>query len=171
MDIYILVLRIIHIFGGVFWVGAAWMTAGFLLPTAEAIGSDAEKFMTYINVKRRYPTFIGIAAGFNMLAGFLLYWRDSAGLRLIWITTPTGLAETFGALCAIAGSALGFRLVAPLINEFARMGHELHSSGKPPSGDQLAKFQQVQKRLDRAERIVAGLLGLALLAMATARYL
>lgn len=171
MDIYIVALRIIHIFGGVFWVGAAWMTAGFLLPTAEAIGSDAEKFMTYITVKRRYPTFIGIAAGFNMLAGVLLYWHDSAGLQSIWITTPTGLGETFGALCAIVGSVLGFWVVAPTIEEFARIGHELHAAGKPPSGDQIAKLQEVQKRLDRWERIVAVVLGLALLGMATARYL
>ena len=171
MDIYMAVLRIVHIFGGVFWVGTAWMTAGFLLPTAEAIGSDAEKFMTYINVKRRYPTFIAIAAGFNLLAGVLLYWHDSSGLQLSWITTPTGLGESFGALCAIVGFILGFRVVKPAIEEFGRIGHEMHAAGKPPSADQLANLRQVQTRLDRSERIVAVVLGLALLGMATARYL
>jgi uncharacterized membrane protein len=171
MDLYMAVVRIIHIFGGVFWVGTAWMTAGFLLPTAEAIGSDADKFMSYINVKRRYPTFVAIAAGFNLLAGVLLYWHDSIGLRLSWITTPTGLAETFGALCAIAGFIIGFTVVKPAIEEFGRTGHQIHSAGKPPSVDQLTQLNEVQKRLDRAERIVAVILGLALLAMATARYL
>lgn len=171
MDIYVLVLRIIHIFGGVFWVGTVWMTAGFLLPTAEAIGSDADKFMAYINVKRRYPTFVAIAAGFNMLAGILLYVHDSAGLQLSWITTPTGLGETFGALFAIAGFVLGFQVVKPTIEEFARVGHQLHSAGQPPSGDQIARLREVQTRLDRAERIVAVVLALALLGMATARYL
>ena len=171
MDIYILVLRIIHIFGGVFWVGTVWMTAGFLLPASEALGSDAEKFMTYINVKRRYPVLVGIAAGFNILAGILLYWHDSGGLQLIWITTPTGLGETFGALCAIVGGVLGGVVVRQAIEEFAQVGHELHSASKPPSGDQLSKFQRAQNRLDRAERIVVVILSLALLAMATARYL
>jgi uncharacterized membrane protein len=171
MDVYMAVVRIVHIFGGVFWVGTAWMTAGFLLPTAEAIGSDADKFMAFINVKRRYPTFIAIAAGFNLLAGILLYWHDSVGLQLSWITTPTGLAETFGALCAIVGFVLGFRVIKPTIEEFGKIGHEIHSGPQPPTADQLAKLNQVQKRLDSAERIVAIILGLALLAMATMRYL
>src|SRR5438105_586471 len=90
MDLIVIVLRLVHIFGGVFWLGTVWMTAIFLGPTSEAIGSDAEKFMTYISVKLRYPTVVAIAAGSNVLAGLLLYWRDSAGLRLEWISTPTG---------------------------------------------------------------------------------
>ena len=97
--------------------------------------------------------------------------HDSAGLRLVWITTPTGLAETFGALCAIVAAVLGSVMVRPAIEEYDRVGHELHSAGQPPSSDQIAKLQQVQKRLDRADRIVAVILGLALLSMATMRYL
>jgi uncharacterized membrane protein len=165
------VVRIFHIFGGVFWVGTAWMTAGFLLPTAEAIGSDAEKFMAYINVKRRYPTFIAIAAGFNVLAGILLYWHNFGGAKLPLIITPSGLVETFGALCAIVGFVIGFQVVKPTIEEFGRIGHELHSGAKPPAADQISKLKQVQNRMDRAERFVAVILGLALLAMATMRYL
>ncbi len=38
------------------WLGTVWMTAIFLGPTAEAIGSDAEKFMSYITVKLRYSS-------------------------------------------------------------------------------------------------------------------
>jgi hypothetical protein len=171
MDLYVLVIRIVHIFGGMFWLGTVWMTAIFLGPTAEAIGSDAEKFMTYITVKLRYPTIVAIAAGSNVLAGILLYWKDSAGLRLEWITTPTGLGFTFGALCALTGFGIGFGVVKPTAEKLARIGKELHAKPGPPSGEQLANLHAVQKQLERQEIVVAVVLGLALLGMATARYL
>ncbi len=53
MDLYVAAIRIVHIFGGVFWVGTVWMNVGFLVPASEAIGSDAEKFLAYINIRRR----------------------------------------------------------------------------------------------------------------------
>jgi hypothetical protein len=171
MDLFVIALRIIHIFGGVFWLGTLWMTAIFLGPTSEAIGSDAEKFMTYITVKLRYPTIVAIAAGSNILAGVLLYWKDSAGLQLAWITTPTGLGFTFGALFGLVGFVLGFRMIKPTAEKLARIGKELHAKAGPPSAEQIASLHAVQKQLERQEIVVAVLLGLALLGMATARYL
>jgi hypothetical protein len=171
MDLYVLVLRIVHIFGGMFWLGTVWMTAIFLGPTSEAIGSDAEKFMTYITVKLRYPTVVAIAAGSNVLAGILLYWKDSAGLQPTWITTPTGLGFSFGAICALAGFALGFGVVKPTAEKLAGIGKELHAKAGPPSGEQIANLHAVQKQLERQEIVVAVVLGLALLGMAAARYL
>ncbi len=171
MDLYMIALRIVHIFAGVFWVGAMWMTAGFLAPAAEAIGSDAEKFFNYINVKRRLPTIIGASSGLNILAGLLLYWHDSGGLQLAWITTPTGLGFTFGASCAIITMIFAFTFIIPTIRELDRVGQEIHSSGKPPAADQVARLHQVQRRLERNDRIAALILALALLGMETARYL
>lgn len=171
MDLYMIALRIVHIFAGVFWVGTIWLTAGFLSPTAEAIGSDAEKFLDYMNHKRKLPSLIGVAAGLNILAGLLLYWHDSAGLKLAWITTPTGLGFTFGASCAIITSIFAFAVIIPTIKKLDAAGQELHSSGNPPTPDQVAKVHQIQKRLASSERIAAVLLALVLLGMESARYL
>jgi uncharacterized membrane protein len=171
MDLYMVVLRIVHIFSGVFWVGATWMTAGFLAPAAEAIGSDAEKFLAYINHKRRLPSLIGSSAGLTILAGLLLYWHDSAGLQLSWITSPTGLGFTFGALCAIIQMIFAFALLIPTIKRLDLIGQEIHSSGKPPTADEVSRLHQVQHKLEGYERIAALLLVLALLGMVSARYL
>ncbi len=171
MDLYMIALRIVHIFAGVFWVGTIWLTAGFLVPTSEAIGSDAEKFMDYMNHKRKLPTIIGVAAGLNILAGLLLYWHDSGGLQLAWITTPTGLGFTFGASCAIITMIFAMTVVIPTIRQLDAAGQEVHSSGKPPTPDQVAKVHQIQKRLATSERIAAVLLVLVLLGMESARYL
>jgi uncharacterized membrane protein len=171
MDLYIIALRIVHIFAGVFWVGATWMTAGFLAPAAEAIGTDAEKFLAYINHRRRLPTIIGASAGLNILAGLLLYWHDSGGLKLAWITTPTGLGFTFGASCAIITMIFAFAFLIPTIKQLDLIGQEIHSSGKPPTADEVSRLHQTQERLERYERIAALIIALALLGMETARYL
>lgn len=171
MDLYMIALRIVHIFAGVFWVGATWMTAGFLAPAAEAIGSDAEKFLAFINHKRRLPTIIGASAGLNILAGLLLYWHDSSGLKLVWITTPTGLGFTFGASCAIIAMISAFSFLIPTIKQLEQIGQEIHSSGKPPTADEISRLHQAQKKLERIERIMAVIVALALLGMETARYL
>ncbi len=171
MDLYMAVVRMFHIFAGVFWVGSAWLITAFLTPAAEAIGSDAEKFMTYISVRRHYPVLVSVAAGINILAGLLLYWHDSIGLNLVWIRTPTGLAETFAALCAISAFIIAMAVMRPSFEAVGRLGHALHAAGTPPTQEQMAAFLAVRKRLDRSELIVSILLGLALLGMATMRYL
>ena len=45
MAILIIVLRIIHIFSGVFWVGFAFFNIGFLQPTVKATGAEGQKTM------------------------------------------------------------------------------------------------------------------------------
>ncbi len=171
MNLYIAAIRIIHIFAGVFWIGTLWITASFLVPASQAIGSDAQKFMSYVMVQRRLPTVIAAAAGLNILAGLLLYWQDSAGLSLNWITTPTGLGFTFGALCAIAGFIVGFGVVKPMNEQLGRLGGEMQRAGKPPSSEQLAALHRLQASLNRANLITVVFLSLALLAMAVSRYL
>ncbi len=171
MDLYMAVVRFFHIFAGVFWVGSVWITTLFLTPAAEAIGGDAEKFMTYITARRHYPVTISMAGGINVLAGVLLYWHDSIGLNLVWITTPSGLVETFAALCAIAGFIIGMAVIRPTFDELGRLGHAIHASGAPPTNEQMAALMAARTRLDRSEQIVSILLALTVLGMATMRYI
>jgi uncharacterized membrane protein len=52
-----LLLRLIHILAGVFWVGAIFLIAGFLLPTARAMGREGGRFMQHLMLQRRLPVF------------------------------------------------------------------------------------------------------------------
>lgn len=38
MDVYMLVLRLVHFFSGIFWVGATFAMIGFVVPTAQSLG-------------------------------------------------------------------------------------------------------------------------------------
>ncbi len=171
MDLYMAVLRFFHIFGGVFWVGSVWIMTFFLTPAAEAIGTDSDKFMTYISLRRHYPIIISVAAGINILAGLLLYWHDSIGLSLVWIRTPTGLVETFAALCAITAFIIAMAVLRPTFEKIGKLGHAIHAAAAPPTKEQLAALLALKNRLDRSELTVSILLAFTLLGMATMRYL
>lgn len=94
MDIYLILLRIVHIFAGMFWVGAAIINSAFLLTAASSSGAQGHKFLQNLMVRGRFPIAIAVSAMLTILAGSLLYWRDSGGLQISWINSPVGLGFT-----------------------------------------------------------------------------
>src|SRR5688500_20258407 len=115
MDTYMVVLRILHILAGVFWVGAAFTTILFLQPTALEVGPAARPFMAHLAGKRRLVDWVLRAAGLTILAGVLMYWRVSGGLDGDWLSSAPGVSLTVGALCGIAAFSLGLSVVRPTI--------------------------------------------------------
>jgi uncharacterized membrane protein len=45
MDTLMIILRLIHIFAGTFWVGGAALVVFFISPTAKSLGPDGGKVM------------------------------------------------------------------------------------------------------------------------------
>ena len=170
ITLYVIVLRLLHIVAGVFWVGGAWMVVGFLEPTASASAPEGPKFLQKL-FQSRFPAVMSAAGGTNILAGLLLYWKDSGGLRLDWITTRAGLGFTVGAVAAIAAFAVGFGVSNPAADKMAAIGKEIQAAGKPPTPEQAAQLGRLAKTTSNGAKWVAGLLALALVAMAVARYL
>jgi hypothetical protein len=171
MDTYMVVLRIVHILAGVFWVGAALTTILFLQPTAREVGPAAGPFMAHLAGKKRLVDWVLRAAGLTILAGALMYWRVSAGLEWDWITSAYGISLTIGALCAIAAFSLGLSVVRPTIMATLAIGREVAASGGPPTPEQGAQLQALQKRGQAVGRIIVPLLVIAVGGMAGAQYL
>jgi hypothetical protein len=171
MDTYLVVLRIVHILAGVFWVGAAFTTILFLQPTAREVGPAAGPFMAHLAGKKRLVDWVLRAAGLTILAGLLMYWRVSGGLDGDWITSPQGLSLTVGALCGIMAFALGLSVVRPTIMATLTIGRDVAASGGPPTPEQGAQLQSLQKRGKDVGQIIVPLLVIAVSGMAAARYL
>jgi hypothetical protein len=171
MDTYMVVLRIVHILAGVFWVGAALTTILFLQPTAREVGPAAGPFMAHLAGKKRLVDWVLRAAGVTILAGALMYWRVSGGLDWDWITSAYGISLTIGALCAIAAFSLGLSVVRPTIMATLAIGREVAASGGPPTPEQGAQLQALQKRGQAVGRIIVPLLVIAVGGMAGAQYL
>ena len=171
MDTYMVVLRILHIVAGVFWVGAAFVTTLFLQPTAREIGPAAGPFMAHLAGKKRLVDWVLRAAGLTVLAGVLMYWRVSGGLNPDWIGSAYGIALTVGALCGIAAFTLGLTVVRPTIMATLAIGREVAESGGPPSPEQQAQLQALSKRGKDIGNVIVPLLLVAVAGMASAQYL
>ena len=60
MNLLIIVLRLIHILAGVFWLGGSFMSAIFLTPAVAATGESGQKFMGHLITKGRMTARITI---------------------------------------------------------------------------------------------------------------
>ena len=170
MNVYVILLRILHIFAGVFWVGAAATFVLFIAPSAAATRPESQKFINYLVQQRRFATAILIAATLGILAGLLLYWQDSAGFQGSWILSPTGLGFTAGALAALLAYGV-LHMARRNLRRLGTLAQQIQRSGQPPTPDQAAELQRLQQRQSRLGYIGLILLALALLGMSIARYL
>jgi uncharacterized membrane protein len=170
MDIGLVLLRIVHIFAGVFWVGGGVLTFGYIEPAVKATAPESQKFMQYLLVQRRFSFAMGLASLLTVAAGALLYWRDSGGFQWSWITSAPGLGFSLGALVGIAVFFIGLLVIKPTAERLSALGQQIASAGQPPSIEQLAEMKRLQAKMSTISRWDFILLTIALLAMATARY-
>ena len=170
MNIYILVLRLVHIFSAVLWAGGTITMAGFIEPTARAAGQEGSRFMQRLGAGLYSPV-MTIAGPLTVLAGLLLYWNDSVGFRQEWILSGPGLGFTVGALFGIGALSVGLFVTRPAVVGLGAMGKEIQMAGKPPTPEQLAKLAGLSEKLTSATVQTAILVSIALAAMALARYL
>jgi uncharacterized membrane protein len=170
MNILVILLRLIHIAAGVFWVGGSVVMVSFVQPTAAAIGPEGAKFMQRFAGPSRFPFFMNLAAPLTTLAGLILYWMDS-GFRTEWIVTGPGLGFTLGGLVGIAAFVLGVAVMRPTTEQMAALGKEMQTAGGPPTPIQLSQMQMLQNRLHQGGLLGAILLVVAVTAMSVARYL
>jgi len=171
MDAWLILLRIIHVGSAMIWFGGGILASFFLQPTAEALGKSGQPFMDHLVNRRRMGLFFPIVAGLTILSGAALYWRDSAGLSITWITSPTGLGFTIGAIAAILAFVLGFILIGPSIAEQTAVQNELARGDREPTDAQRGRLERAARRMQLANRIDLPLLLVAGLSMAVARYL
>ena len=164
MAIYV-VLRSIHILGGVFWAGTVLFLIACVGP-AVSQSPDGARFMQ--RLAPRLPPAIGISAALTMLSGVAMYWGDSGGFRAAWILSPTGLTFTIGAIAAIVSAIIGGAVLRPAGIEMQTLDAAV--SGGTASAGQTAQLVEMQRRMATGSGVTALLLVIAVVAMASARY-
>ena len=172
MDWLVIVLRLLHIGGGIFWVGGAFTFFLFVAPSTQVLAPPNRKaFIDEFAVRRRYPTIVLVAATITILAGAVLYWRTSGGFNPVWITSPTGLGFTTGGLAGLGAWLVAALVIGPTFQRIGQLGEELMAAGRPPTAEEGARMAALAGRLQLAGRTLLVLLAIAVLFMAISRYL
>src|SRR5512144_1921051 len=92
-QILIWLLRIIHIVGGVFWVGGSLIMTFFIVPTVSAVGESGQKFVGYLMNNQKLNSRMAAASGSTVLAGAILFGLDArAGATWARSSFATGLS-------------------------------------------------------------------------------
>jgi len=171
-DAYVVALRIVHIGTGVIWVGSLFVVVVFIQPSAAVLGSAGAPFMSELR-RRRFVDVVFIDALFTVLAGAFLYWHDWHVYPSFgdWIGSSFGASLTVGGLLATAGLGVAAAVTRPTIGRLVSLGQQVAESGGPPTPETAARIAALQRRLVIAERVSFSLVMLAVVAMASARYL
>jgi len=171
MNLFMVVLRLIHIGAGVFWAGGAIIVARFVIPSVQDAGPEGGKVVQALQ-KRGLMTALPAAAVLSMVAGLILYWRDSAGSASAFSQSPSGIALSLGAAVSIVAFVIGITIMRPSTMKAGALAQTLPELTDPAARTaRQAEIQGLRTRAARAANWVAGLLGLAVAAMAVARYL
>jgi uncharacterized membrane protein len=169
VDVLHIVLRVIHIGAGIIWVGSSLFLHFFIEPTVHALGPQGGPFMRHLMEKRKMPVVISISGVLTVVAGVWLYWRDTSGFDPDLVTSSIGLGFLVGGIAAILAFVLGVGVVRPLAVRMGTLG-ETMASGQPTQ-QQVQEMGAIQGKLRRISTINLVLLAIAVIAMASARYL
>lgn len=171
MDEYMVLLRLVHIFAGIVWVGAAWFMTFVLNPTAHALGRDGQAFMRGFSRHSQISRVMMVTSLLTVLAGLLLYYRVSDHFNSDWISSAGGVVLTIGSVAGISEFLFGGMVIGPTAKQLSGLGAEIERGGGPPSTDQSARLNTLQSRLGRTEIVSAVLTIVAVAGMAAARYI
>ncbi len=170
MDISMIILRLIHVFSGIFWVGTAFFFVLFLEPTIKAAGPAGGTVMGRLTLTR-FPMVMALASILTVAAGFLMYLFDSGGFQISWISSPSGITLTIGSLAGILAFLLGLFVQMPASARFAALQKEIQTAGGPPTPSQMEEMQVLLDRISNASRWGAVLMVISVLGMTSAREL
>lgn len=167
MNYYLLVLRILHIDAGVFWVGSTLLLAFVITPALKATGGSGQKFIDYLITKKRFGTESAGAGGMAGIAGILLYWRDSQGFTSAWMESGAGIGFGVGAVLGLIAFFFGV-LTDRKLKAMALLREQIENA---PSAEKTMQLQELEKQQATYLNICAITLVLSLWIMAVARYL
>lgn len=165
-----LVLRLIHILGGIFWIGSGVFTFFFLGPALASTPAAMGQVMAGLQ-RRRVFTVQQIAAGLVILSGLRLLMIDSARFPGSYFATGPGRTFAIAGVFAILAAIFNFGVARPTMERAVAVAASLAAAGD--AGEKARLTQQLDRLRKRGA--IAGMLAvssgiLAASGMAVARY-
>ena len=164
----LLLLRLVHVLGGVFWVGSGIFTAFFLLPAMAPTGPAAGQIMANL-AQRRLFVVLPTVAVLTMLSGLRLMMITAAG-RSDYFASRSGMTYSISATAAVVGFFLSLLIARPGSVRIGMLSQQ--AAADPASRERVAaEIAVIQRRVKNSSVLAVALLIFAAAGMAVARYL
>jgi len=171
MDLYLFILRVLHIVAGVFWAGGIFMLAMFIMPSINSSMPEGGKVMQRMMAAYKFPLYMTTAGSLTALSGILMYINLSLGFSMEWIGSAHGLCLTIGGLSAIIAFLLGLFVNKPRADKIGRIGKAVMQAGGKPTESQMAEMTALRMGITSMTKTMAVLVLIAVLGMAMAKYI
>jgi uncharacterized membrane protein len=163
-------LRLIHIFGGVFWAGTVFFLLRFLMPAVAGSGAGGQSVMQQLAAKQKLGVAVPIAALLTVLSGLGMYARNVSGSSGVWARSSQGMTYGAGGLAAIVALIIGATMIGPSLEEIVKIQLAAQESGRALTADEEATVAHLGARSSRGAKIAAGMLVITVATMAVGRY-
>ena len=166
---YLMIVKVIHILTAIFWGGAVFMLAWFIIPAVKKAGPDGNKIMMAITGANKFPMWMSISAMLNIISGFLLMYELSSHFDSVWFGSSFGIALSTGTLFALVAFFMGLLINKPTGERIEVIAAEI-SLEQGPTEDQIFELNKLKQKISKSTNIIAGMIFLATIFMAAARY-
>lgn len=171
MKAELLTLRLVHILGGIFWVGSLMYSSFFLVPVVRSSPGVAGQVMAGLQ-RRRLFLVLPIVALLTIASGTRLLMITSTGFSDAYLSTVPGRTYSAGAVAAIVAFLLSMFVSRPAFVHVGRLSASLATTTDEGGRQRItAEIQRLDRRSTVANGIVLVLLLFTVVSMATARYL
>jgi uncharacterized membrane protein len=170
MNITLLVLRVAHVVGAIFWAGSILFVVDFLQPALRAAGPDGMKVLVALR-RRRYFEALPLFALLTLASGFALNYRDFHRFHPGPGAGGAELAYGLGALASVVAVVIGLAVMRPSVVRLADLSAEWLAAPAERRAALDGEIGRLRARGKLAGRLVVVCLTIAMVTMAIARYL
>ena len=170
MAIELLVLRLVHVLGGVFWVGTALFMSLFLAPALATAGPSAGQVLGTLR-RRGLMTYLPLAAVLTIASGARLMWITSGGLSSAYFASATGRTLAAAGAAAVVAFLVGILVGRPAGTRAGQLTGSLASAPAERRAAIERELATLRRRGEIASAVVVLLLLFGAAGMAVARYL
>lgn len=143
MSTYLGILRFVHIFAAIFWVGTTLFMVLFLEPTLRKLGPEGSKFMPTMLGSTRFSLAIAGSGWLTVVAGLLMFgaYTNNWSMAVIF---GSRLPLTLGAVAGIGAGVVGTMVQGRSSGKLMALGGQIAAQQGPPQPPQLAEMQRLQ---------------------------
>lgn len=170
MPLEILLLRLAHVLGGIFWAGGGIYGALFVTPALIAAGPAAAPIIADMQ-RRKLFTVLPVVAILTMLSGLRLLWIVSGGFGAAYFGTRQGLTYALAGGASIVAFLVALSVARPAGVRLGQLAATLEQLAPDARAATLATMATLKRRSALGSAVAIWLLAFAALGMSVARYL